>query len=237
MKLNRSSIFIIAGLVLSTFFVPAYAAVIKVDFNNPGDNLIIRDTNLGLDFLSFSATSGMTREEIQAELSPGGAFEGFSVASSESVDQLYRNITNDTFTGFTPFISTQSNTDPGGYAALETGLIDIGGFLGFTNSTSPEHFGIRAITIDSTGFLATTNDFLTLIYERDTIFAGNVDRISTSFINNSTAFPVVLSGSGVLLSRVSPVPVPVPAAIWLFGSGLLALIGVVRRNKFLIANR
>ncbi len=233
MKLKRSSIYIIAGLVFSTF-LPAYAAVIKVDFNSPGDNLITRDTSLGLDFLSFSATSGMTREEIQAELSPGGAFEGFGVASSESADQLYRNITNDTFTGFTPFISTQSNTDPGGYAVLEAGLIDIGSFLGFTNSTSPERFGIRAITIDSTGFLATTNDFITVIYERDTIFSGNVDRISTSFINNSTAFPVIPSGNGVLLSRISPVPVP--AAMWLFGSGLIGLSGIAIKKRRAIKN-
>ena len=37
--------------------------------------------------------------------------------------------------------------------------------------------------------------------------------------------------SGYPLSQViTPSAVPVPAAVWLFGSGLLGLIGVVRRK-------
>jgi hypothetical protein len=32
-------------------------------------------------------------------------------------------------------------------------------------------------------------------------------------------------------TTASPVVVPVPAALWLFGSGMLGLIGVARRNK------
>ncbi len=228
MKLKRSSIFIIAGLVFSTF-LPAYAAVIKVDFNSPGDNLITRDTSLGLDFLSFSTTSGMTREEIQAELSPGGAFEGFGVASSESADQLFRNITNNSFTGFHDWTSTQRNTDPDAYAVLEADLINIGAFLGFTGPTTPERFGIRAITFDSTGSFERTNDYVTLIYEKDTIFGGNVDRIAKSFVYSGTDLPDPTTISGVLLSRVSPVPVP--ATIWLFGSGLIGLSGIVIKKR------
>ena len=34
-----------------------------------------------------------------------------------------------------------------------------------------------------------------------------------------------------VLTNFSPSAVPVPAAVWLFGSGLLGLIGVARRNK------
>ena len=33
------------------------------------------------------------------------------------------------------------------------------------------------------------------------------------------------------LISISPSLVPVPATVWLFGSGLLALIGVVKHNK------
>jgi hypothetical protein len=45
-----------------------------------------------------------------------------------------------------------------------------------------------------------------------------------------------LSGSpftidpGVVTAQIGAVPVPVPAAIWLFGSGLLGLVGVARRK-------
>jgi len=40
------------------------------------------------------------------------------------------------------------------------------------------------------------------------------------------AFPVVFPSMWVEIA-----PVPVPAAVWLFGSGLLGLIGVARRKK------
>jgi len=36
-----------------------------------------------------------------------------------------------------------------------------------------------------------------------------------------------LSGSGAYTA-----PVPIPAAVWLFGSGLLGLLGIARRKKF-----
>ena len=42
------------------------------------------------------------------------------------------------------------------------------------------------------------------------------------------------NGSGVFydnLSFAQVAPVPVPAAVWLFGSGLLGLLGVARRRK------
>jgi uncharacterized lipoprotein YmbA len=36
--------------------------------------------------------------------------------------------------------------------------------------------------------------------------------------------------SGAILSAYQPAVVPVPAAVWLFGSGLLGLIGIARRK-------
>jgi hypothetical protein len=33
------------------------------------------------------------------------------------------------------------------------------------------------------------------------------------------------------LTIVDPEPVPLPAAVWLFGSGLLGLLGIARRKK------
>ena len=38
-------------------------------------------------------------------------------------------------------------------------------------------------------------------------------------------------GSGMFYDNVSFSPVPVPAAVWLFGSGLIGLIGIARRRK------
>lgn len=38
-------------------------------------------------------------------------------------------------------------------------------------------------------------------------------------------------GSGAQLQAVDVTPIPVPAAVWLFGSALLGLVGVARRKK------
>lgn len=51
--------------------------------------------------------------------------------------------------------------------------------------------------------------------------------LSVNLVQNDPAIAVSLSMVGSLNSTV----VPVPAAVWLFGSGLLGLVGVVRRRK------
>lgn len=48
---------------------------------------------------------------------------------------------------------------------------------------------------------------------------------NAAFGNKSTLIPMYA------LSSVITAPVPVPAAVWLFGSGLLGLVGIARRKK------
>ena len=40
-----------------------------------------------------------------------------------------------------------------------------------------------------------------------------------------------LTLNGVVTLAGAPAPIPIPAAVWLFGSGLLGLVGVARRRK------
>jgi len=37
-------------------------------------------------------------------------------------------------------------------------------------------------------------------------------------------------GNDIVLTTIMPSAVPVPAAVWLFGSGLIGLVGVARRK-------
>ena len=47
-----------------------------------------------------------------------------------------------------------------------------------------------------------------------------------------TSTPTQLGQYGIEISlQTSPVPVPVPAAIWLFASGLIGLIGISRKKE------
>ena len=72
-----------------------------------------------------------------------------------------------------------------------------------------------------------------------TTIADNFSILATSSSNPSPAFGI-LSVSRISLDGLTPTPsnwvtgstpVPVPAALWLFGAGLLGLVGVARRNK------
>ena len=55
------------------------------------------------------------------------------------------------------------------------------------------------------------------------------DSFSSTFAINDDAFNEV-NGTWTA-STFSMTPVPVPAAVWLFGSGLVGLVGLVRRKK------
>jgi hypothetical protein len=54
--------------------------------------------------------------------------------------------------------------------------------------------------------------------------------ISTNLLQTSVLGNVTLSANGLVFSSASAAPVPLPAAIWLLGSGLLGLFGIGRRK-------
>jgi len=56
---------------------------------------------------------------------------------------------------------------------------------------------------------------------------GGSPMTSPSFTGFNGNFDI----SQVHLNSYTPTPVPVPAAVWLFGSGLLGLVGIARRKK------
>ena len=105
--------------------------------------------------------------------------------------------------------------------------------------SAPEIVGFTGPVNANNDFIATgTNGTLNLIGSDQFILGldtggGNWITDSAVVSVGANAFQVSFDNNGTLVTvdvQIIP-PVPVPAAVWLFGSGLIGLVGVARRKK------
>jgi hypothetical protein len=61
-----------------------------------------------------------------------------------------------------------------------------------------------------------------------TFYSGHLD---FSGLGNITKVDLSIHEATIMLDNLNFNPVPVPAAVWLFGSGLIGLIGIARRKR------
>lgn len=75
---------------------PAYAAVIDMDWENPGDAKLLFDTDTDKRWLDLSVTADQSYNSVVANLGPGQVYEGFRVATQAEVLELWSHagITN-----------------------------------------------------------------------------------------------------------------------------------------------
>lgn len=120
----------------------------------------------------------------------------------------------------------------------------VGGFEGFTLDADWRIDGLGDVAPDtaryfgdgsgSVNFLFSNNEVglsPTGGYEESMFFF--LDTNATSY-SESGSFDLLCAGSGCMsqsYSTFAPTAVPVPAAVWLFGSGLAGLIGFSRRKQ------
>jgi len=109
------------------------------------------------------------------------------------------------------------------------------------NWTGPAHSSI--LSIDFSDFAA--GDSFSFSANTNGITAGGVDSgfnsgdalagalFTVNFADGSSGIATFLNDCGATCSQaiVDTAVVPVPAAVWLFGSGLLGLVGVARRRR------
>lgn len=103
--------------------------------------------------------------------------------------------------------------------------------LSMTGTGAPDAFGTN-FGLGADG-LASLDQSANLFYFARTTYTGSttVQSERTQYGNSAAFASITLESDGDLVYVQAPAAVPVPAAVWLLGSGLLGLGGMVRRRK------
>ena len=196
---------IAAGLLFSTV---SQAQIVSADWKTAGDNLITRDTTSGLDWLDLTETTSMGYVNVLAD----STFAGWRSASVTEVATLWSHF------GTGVDLSSPSTTQAVGF--IDPNVTIAAGFLGNTYAVLAGYTGSKGNTANTgvnAGFQVTMSAYITptgnTVYER------------------ADFGPAGQSAGTIGTYLVQTSPVPVPAAVWLLGSGLLGMIGIAKRRR------
>ena len=206
----RSLALAVSTLVLSTTVNAAVVTQGALSTNNDGSTNIITDTLNNLEWLRFDVLPQQTYTETVAALSTqdgGGWNIAGTVQAHLFVDALLFNAadTCNPSISISTLCGTTSSWSDGNLGDDYTSTWDYAFFLRTDGKAG-------YISVDQTGSVHVDPLFNTTEYT-DYYAGDNPESITW------------------LLYRGDVSAVPVPAAAWLFGSGLLGLIGVARRKK------
>jgi hypothetical protein len=207
-ELNR----LLGGFVLGVLSIHAQAASVSYFLDKSND---LPD---GINYLQVTISDGaMDNIDFVVDVltanftSPGGNF---------GMDKFFFNYDNN----LTVSASNIMNVDPNTWDILEDKNAG-GGFgkfefqlKGAGNRTSQLTFSINDVAGDTPSTYAMGADFLGNGNGSTEFFAAHVGDFDGQYGVTSAQF----AGSTL---------VPVPAAVWLFGSGLIGLVGVARRKR------
>jgi len=206
-------------VVVLTLSGSVNAAIISTDWQTADDDLITQDTASGLEWLDLTVTAGMSFNDVSAQFGSGGNYDGWRYATRAEVAGLWDSFGGDgVYTGW-------SSGNNGLFDVVSSYVGDLycesagcttgsGVSSWLTGDTNPQYSGLV--------YRAQSGDFL----------SNPLNSTQDNFDIESGLYRMdigTVSVGSALVREVSPVPVP--AAVWLFGSGLISLVGFARHKK------
>ena len=204
-KLIAKIVSVFTGLFFSTLL---HSALIHND-----DFGYTADTESSLDWRDMRITDGFSYDEVVTKMGSGNLV-GWRFATSAEFDTLMLHSNGG------PYVEGSSNST---FTAMES-------LIGLFGSTYAENsFAYAVGFVDSAGqSVAHARQFGYLAYADPSLSEGYIRPDSETTWDKDFDESHQFVGSFVV--RTSSV-VPVPAAVWLFGSGLIGLVGFARRKQ------
>lgn len=204
-------------VALSVCIVTPYAnaSIVSADWRTTNDNLITRDTVNGLDWLDLTITRNYSYNGIVSRMYSGGSLDGWRYATSSEVIKLWEQFGVDLTEGATFRADGE-----------DAGVIQASQYLGNTYCAydcTSFPYGVFGITEDNYLNYLDGHNMLGAYYYS----SGDITQYSPVGASIQ-ADATTIGYLGSYLVQTSAVPIP--ASAWLFGSGILSLIGFSRRN-------
>ncbi|MDH5571389.1 MAG: hypothetical protein OEY89_06460 [Gammaproteobacteria bacterium] len=204
-------------LAVTTFILSFNVSAAYIDHG-----VYITDTESGLDWIKWSETAGKSLDQVLAETGPGGLYEGWEMASSFQIwsvsdaNEFYFSVVNPLPLEERYWYNFNSLGSFSAERAFNLDLLDtVYDSNGVVLDALYETSTAQLYCIDPPNPTNGKTGACSLQY-----FDSNVEWSSTTSSELSTA-----------LIRPSTTIVPVPAALWLFGSGFLVLLGLARSKN------
>jgi len=214
--------FFTATALVAALSIPVItqAAIISVDWKTAGDNLVTYDSSTGTQWLDVTVTANRSYSDVSTKFGVGEEFEGWRYASYLAVSTFWNS-----------FGGNSNNYD--GWSTQNNGLSDLilpywGDTYCSLNSCNAGDGYTVALVSNNGEFIhrqrgvALTDSFENgqAIHYASSDITATYDFMDTYYIEVNDDYPVQYIGSALIRYGAPPSPVPIPAAIWLFGSGL-----------------